>query len=656
MSSVTPPPVRIGRYDLVERLAIGGMAHIFLALERGPRGLERYVVVKRILENLAQDEAFVEMFLHEARISAQISHPNVVQIHELGEEDGLPYLVMEYVPGVTLRDVWVAAVTKEDPVPVGVALHLILQAAAGAHAVHELRDPAGEPYGLIHRDLTPHNIMVTPSGYVKIVDFGIAKGRTSGDFTRTGMIKGKLAYLAPEQCRQEPFDRRADVFALAVDLWELLAGRRLFSRDTEVGTLRAILEHDVPDLRELRPLVPEEVVQVLEAALATEPDARTPTADAFRRGLRNAAREAGLEPSQDATASYLKRVVGDRFADVATRGRERTVTLSRVPTTSAPTGTGTTSTNASHAAAGLVGAAGALVVIAVVAAVAVGVGGGGLGLWWWTHREESAPPRPTGEPVVFALAPVRDADQQLEEWAPLQRWIELEIDRPVDLKVYPSYRATADALVDGYADVASLPPATYVRTHREIPDVTPIALHVVDGSNGYDGLILIRDDSTIATIEQLAGARFCFTDPDSTSGYLFAVLALERAGLDPEADLAEIRFSGSHDQAIRDLVEDRCDAAATYTDAWQTASERGIPAGRTRLLTTTGRAPHDAICAGPHTDPVVAADLREALLRFDPETDLGVEHLGATELISGFRAGDDAAYADVLAAIERSEP
>ncbi len=168
-------PARVGRYQLVERLAVGGMAEVFLACERGNLALDRLLVIKRILPHLAQDHAFVEMFLNEARIAARIQHPNVVQIYELGESGGFPYIAMEYVPGSTLKHLVKAANHAGERLPVQVVVELISQACAGAHAAHELRDPGGHPYGLVHRDLTPHNLMVTDSGHVKLLDFGIAK-------------------------------------------------------------------------------------------------------------------------------------------------------------------------------------------------------------------------------------------------------------------------------------------------------------------------------------------------------------------------------------------------------------------------------------------------------------------------------------------------
>ena len=166
-----PVPARLGRFDVIDRLATGGMAEIFVASEHGLGGLERLVVLKRILPHLAVHTTFVEMFLAEARYIAQLNHPNVVQIYELGQDGNAPYIAMEYVPGASLREVLVAAVETRTPTPTGAALSMLAQACAGAHAAHELADASGRPLGLVHRDISPHNLMVTADGHTKLLDF-----------------------------------------------------------------------------------------------------------------------------------------------------------------------------------------------------------------------------------------------------------------------------------------------------------------------------------------------------------------------------------------------------------------------------------------------------------------------------------------------------
>ncbi len=298
---------------MIDRLATGGMAEVFICMERQLAGLERLVVVKRILPHLAIHETFVEMFLAEARYVARINHPNVVQIHELGEDGGLPFLSMEYVAGCSLRDLLVAAIEAGKPLPVGVAIGLTLQAVAGAHAAHELTDAHGKALGLVHRDISPHNLMVTNEGHVKLLDFGIAKATeaTGLDNTRTGALKGKVHYMAPEQCKQEALDRRADVFALGIVAWELLASERLFKRDSELEAMQAIVNGELRDLRQIRKDVPTVVVAAVEKALVPQKDARFQTAEAMKRALQEASKDTDTSP--EAIAAFLKPLLGKKL-------------------------------------------------------------------------------------------------------------------------------------------------------------------------------------------------------------------------------------------------------------------------------------------------------------------------------------------------------
>ena len=318
-----PIPEQIGRYQVIDRLAVGGMAEVFICIERQLAGLERLVVVKRILPHLAMHENFVEMFLAEARWVARINHPNVVQIHELGADSSnvgnTPFLSMEYVAGCSLRDLLVAAIEADSPLPVGVAVGLALQACAGAHAAHELTGGDGKALGLVHRDISPHNLMVTADGHVKLLDFGIAKATEDTGLdnnTRTGALKGKVHYMAPEQCQQQPLDRRSDVFALGVVAWELLASERLFKRHSELEAMQAIVNGELRDLRTIRADVPVAVIVVVEKALHPQKEQRYQTAEAFKRALVEASRAAGVvDTSGETIAAFLGPLLGARFEE-----------------------------------------------------------------------------------------------------------------------------------------------------------------------------------------------------------------------------------------------------------------------------------------------------------------------------------------------------
>lgn len=210
---------RIDRYEVVTRIATGGMAELFLARETGIGGAERLVVLKRILPHLAQQRAFVDMFLREARTASRLEHPNVVRIYATGEHDGTFYLAMEYLEGTTVRELQLLAREQGERVPLDVALAVGVQAARGIHAAHELRDAEGQHLGLVHRDVSPHNLMLTVAGVVKLLDFGVAKYTEAlSEATYSGAVKGKFGYMSPEQCRGGAIDRRSDLFSLATVL------------------------------------------------------------------------------------------------------------------------------------------------------------------------------------------------------------------------------------------------------------------------------------------------------------------------------------------------------------------------------------------------------------------------------------------------------
>ncbi len=235
---------RFGDYRLLRRLGKGGMAEVFLARRRGAVGFEKTLVVKRILPQLAGDPSFVKMFIDEAKLSAELHHPNIVEVYDLGEIDGRLYIAMEYVAGKNLHEVLRAAAAAAAPLEWTMAAHLARETARALHHAHEHRSPGGAPLSVIHRDVSPSNVMVGHDGVVKLLDFGIAKAAVqSGDEgTRTGTVKGKFSYMAPEQLDGLRVDRRADVFALGVLLWELATGVRLF-RDGVGVQLRVLDEN-----------------------------------------------------------------------------------------------------------------------------------------------------------------------------------------------------------------------------------------------------------------------------------------------------------------------------------------------------------------------------------------------------------------------------
>src|SRR5262245_23885212 len=239
---------RLGKFEIVALLALGGTAEIYLARIGGEHGFEKYMVVKCLHDHLADDTEFVRMFLDEARLGAQLEHSNIVQTLELGQAQGRYFLVMEYLAGMSLA--MIARKCKQrvpgGMLPVPIALGLITQACAGLHYAHERRAPDGSALNVVHRDISPQNLVVTFEGMLKLVDFGIAKAEMRETHTKSGTIKGKFAYMSPEQCLAQPVDRRTDIFALGTVLHELLTGRRLFKRDSTYETYQAIVNGKVP--------------------------------------------------------------------------------------------------------------------------------------------------------------------------------------------------------------------------------------------------------------------------------------------------------------------------------------------------------------------------------------------------------------------------
>lgn len=664
MTAPTPPPSsgRIGRYRIVERLAIGGMAEVFLAegLE-GTRAGER-VVIKRILPHLVDDANFVHMFMQEARIAQRIRHPNVVALYELDEQGGYPYLVLEYVPGASLRELQRAAARNRERLPLGVALHLVMQACAGAHAAHESHDADGRPIEIVHRDLTPHNLMVTPTGEVKVLDFGIAKATEGMDHTRTGVLKGKIAYMSPEQCLQKPLDRRSDLFALGIVAWELLGGLKMFRDKSELNVMQAIVGGDIPQLHRARADVPMAVAKAVHRALAVDRADRPATADLFRRDLERAAQESGvrIDPSETAaTVQALLPYVPNKRTSTASSEANEPIGYMAPPglgeeITRATVGRGTGVTRPlvagarpganrhtvqTWAAAALGGVIGSF----LVSLVLVGWLAAAFAPEISEAFTEAAPDYP-GPPVVLTFPPVYQDRLEERELPPLARYLESKLKRQVRIELADSYGDAADKVVQGEVHFAALPPFTYISAVDENPGtLTPIAMKLHDATMGSGAHLVVRQD--IPPLEgdftKLRGTVFCYPDEKSTSGNVLPRAFLAEQGLDVEADFAALRVSGNHGQLLQDLHDGACDVAGTYTNNLMNHPQRAS----VREVARTGRAPHDMLVAGPAADEALADAVRRALLTFNPRDLPGSPaYLGDEMHITGFVAGDDTAY------------
>src|SRR5687768_11272096 len=250
------------------------MAELFLAKQVGMEGFEKVVAIKRILAHLAYDEEFINMFRDEARIVAKLSHSNIVQIYDLGKSDETYFIAMEYIPGRNLSSIAKRAKLKGERIPLGYIARCVAQACEGLYYAHTRKDIDGRPLKIVHRDVSPQNIIVSFSGTVKLVDFGIAKAATKIAHTRAGVLKGKYAYMSPEQIRGEEIDARSDLFAVGIVLYELMVGRRPFEKENSIQTLKAIVQEPHKDVRELNSDVPDELSAIIDKALTKDPGRR----------------------------------------------------------------------------------------------------------------------------------------------------------------------------------------------------------------------------------------------------------------------------------------------------------------------------------------------------------------------------------------------
>ena len=275
------------RYKVLEKIASGGMAEVFRAESAGLEGFKKTVAIKRVLPHLSEKKQFIGMFLDEARVSAQLSHSNCVQVFDIGVGDNTYFIVMEYVDGADLKGLIEHRKKSNTPFPVEEACLICVRICEGLSYAHELTDNSGESLHIVHRDMSPPNVLITRFGEVKIVDFGLAKANSQLEKSEPGIIKGKFSYLSPEAALGLPVDGKTDIFAVGIILWELLAGRRLFMGDTDLETVRMVQQAKIPSIRQQNPKVSVELERVILRALAGDPAARYQTAREFGRDLNN---------------------------------------------------------------------------------------------------------------------------------------------------------------------------------------------------------------------------------------------------------------------------------------------------------------------------------------------------------------------------------
>ncbi|MGH1344970.1 MAG: serine/threonine-protein kinase [Nannocystales bacterium] len=304
-----PPGTKLGRYQVLQRIALGGMAELYLARQRADAGFTKLVALKRVLPHLAEDAEFVSMFLNEAKLASSLEHPNIASVTDFGQAGRDFFMVLEYVHGRGVNELLRTA-AKAQGVPLDCALSIVTAVAGALHHAHEACDAEGAPLGLVHRDVSPSNILVSYDGAVKLVDFGIAKATSQAQATRSQAIKGKLAYMSPEQARGSALDRTADVFSLGVVLYELTTGRRCFFAEGEFALLNKVAEGKYLAPHKIVPSYPQGLAAIVNRALEVEPAARFPTARAFQTALEDFAASQGTRLSTLALADFVTDLFG----------------------------------------------------------------------------------------------------------------------------------------------------------------------------------------------------------------------------------------------------------------------------------------------------------------------------------------------------------
>jgi serine/threonine protein kinase len=306
---------RFGKYTLVDRIAVGGMAEIFLARQAGLEGFEKTIVIKRIRPHLSSQPNFVKMFLNEAKLAAQLNHPNIVQIYDLGKIGESYFIAMEYIFGRDMRRIIPKADELGIPFPMVYALKIASSVCEGLYYAHGKVDLYGNPLNIVHRDITPENIFVSFDGTVKVLDFGIAKAANQIEQTRAGEIKGKLSYMSPEQCLGRPLDCRSDLFSLGTVLYEWLTGFRLFTGDSEVAILKSITDGKIYRPSYFKSDIPEAVENILMKALEKDRERRYQSAWELQYDLDQFLSQYEFTPSNIHLANFLKQLFSDELEE-----------------------------------------------------------------------------------------------------------------------------------------------------------------------------------------------------------------------------------------------------------------------------------------------------------------------------------------------------
>lgn len=619
-----------------EVIGRGSFGTVYRGRMKTPDGLVRRVAVKVLSDEMSADTRAVGRFRDEARLLALIDHPGLVPVYALERFGERWAVVMGYVDGFEL-----ARASRMGPVPPETVRQIGVQIAEILDALWTHPHPdTGAPLQVVHRDVKPHNLMIDHQGRVRLLDFGVARARFEARESTTvaGEVAGTLAYMSPQRWARRDDGHAGDVYALGATLYQLATGRLA----QEAGPYA---EDHAERVRRAGDAIPAELFGVIEACLAFDdaarPDAATvaarlreigplsgPDARSWAQGVvaEQALRASGGPDGGLRDSGFLgehrfgsDNMLTTRFhdsdaveapvGDLATLPPPPT-TIRLEPPPTPPRARSTTAWSAGFVAA---------IATAVVA--------------WSTL----APDPPDGPPVKVALAPTHPLTLERDH-ADLRRYLEGRIDRPIAFTVGASYEATADLLVNGEVDVASLPHGAGLRAMARHPDVRPLATKLIDGTSSVDPYLVIRRDDPGRVIADFVGSTVCYADPQSNTGYHIPRQWIASQGFDPDVDFG-VHLSGDHAQVLRDVLDGTCRMAGTFNRNLMTADARGIPGSQLKVFALVGDSiPHDSWYAGPATDPALATAIAEALQAFDPQAFAGAPYVGEAERISGFRA------------------
>jgi serine/threonine-protein kinase len=612
--------VLAGRYRIGRLIGEGGMGAVY---EAEHTGLGVRVAVKLLNPTYAINERAVIRFRREARAAAAIKHENIVAVTDADtDEDGVPFIVMEILEGDSLG----AWIHRERVLPVATAAAVAAQILAGLAATHEQK--------VIHRDLKPGNILLARQRdgtfKVKILDFGISKFLEDvQDVTATSVV-GTPRFMAPEQALgQKDIDGRVDLYAVGELLYLMTTGRLPFSGSSVETLSEQIIRGDYARPRTIRPELGAALEDVIVTAMATDRNRRYRDANAMLEALRAA------------------------VPDIPEHIDGGSAPLSETTPLSIPPSAATTNVQPTNPAPP---APSRRRFLAVGAALVVGAAGvGGLALWRSGHGAEATATASgaAGRHLRFGLSKYLPLPDVQRLHGPFVDYLGRRLGRPVELVVLDDYLAPAHMVTGGELDLAALSAYAYVRAKAETPGLKLLATAVSGGGTSYEGVILVRADSGIATLADLKGKRFCWVSKNSGSGYLYPRAIFRRAGIDPDTAFTETLLTGDHLASLRAVRDRLCDGASVYSSILFEAKIHDIEAEIFRIVASTDRIPYTAYVMSPTAPEELVASMREALLAVAPGSPTANAVFGpGNGQLAGFATTTDAAYDPVRAVMK----